>query len=379
MNVKAEITRDEFTRQIRELSNQSRWIDPAKLTTVSVLTPDQVPTIAPIDPAPETLEIPVPDEPVADVLIASEPEPVVLELVVEPPPSVAHEESSTNGHVEPAESNTNGHAEAAECDRQVEPSKSEDSEIDEDSAKDDRLSKLPEEERPRERMRSLGPEGITTSELLAILLGSGRKGRNVKNVADELLTEFEGLAGLSRASTFNMRNIGGIGEVKADMLAAAFELGRRAELNEEDALYGAKNGVYGADMSGPEQIIPIIAEHFTTRLRNKAHEEMWVVFMDVRNHYRGKARIYIGCCDRMLAKAGEVLSRVVERNMPRFAIIHNHPSGRGTPSSADVKFTERLVKASDHLDIRLIEHIVLGEDMESYVSMQEHSLVNFNP
>ena len=238
-----------------------------------------------------------------------------------------------------------------------------------------RLADVPERERPRERMHELGPAGITNTELLAILLGSGVQGVNVKNVADNLLTEFDGLRGLSRVSPFNLRNIEGIGEVKADVLTAAFELGRRAA---EDAIE-SPDEIHGRNMPNGEAIAWAVAKQFTTRLRDNAQEEMWIVMLDVRNRYRGKARVYIGCCDQLVAKTGEILSRVVERNFPRYALVHNHPSGRGEPSGADISFTERLVRAGYFLDIELVDHVVLGEDLRSYVSMKQRKLVDFTP
>lgn len=236
-----------------------------------------------------------------------------------------------------------------------------------------RLKDVPERERPRERMHELGPAGITNTELLAIILGSGIQGVNVKNVADNLLTEFDGLRGLSRVSSFNMQNVGGIGDVKADVLTAAFELGRRAAQEEIEV----PENVYGRTLPNSDAIVWTIAKQFTTRLRDNAQEEMWIVLLDVRNGYRGKARVYIGCCDQLVAKTGEILSRVVERNLPRYALIHNHPSGKGDPSGADISFTERLVRAGQYLDIELVDHIVLGEDLRSFVSMRQRNLVNF--
>ena len=236
-----------------------------------------------------------------------------------------------------------------------------------------RLKDVPERERPRERMHELGPAGITNTELLAIILGSGIQGVNVKNVADNLLTAFDGLRGLSRVSSFNMQNVEGIGDVKADVLTAAFELGRRAAQEEIEV----PGNAYGSHLPNGEVIAWTIAKQFTTRLRDNAQEEMWIVLLDVRNRYRGKARVYIGCCDQLVAKTGEILSRVVERNLPRYALVHNHPSGKGDPSGADISFTERLVKAGHLLDIELVDHVVLGEDLRSFVSMRQRNLVDF--
>ena len=237
-----------------------------------------------------------------------------------------------------------------------------------------RLKDVPERERPRERMHELGPAGITNTELLAIILGSGIQGVNVKNVADNLLTEFDGLRGLSRVSSFNMQNVGGIGDVKADVLTAAFELGRRAAQEEIEV----PGNAYGGHLPNGEAIAWAVARQFTTRLRDNAQEEMWVVLLDVRNRYRGKARVYIGCCDQLVAKTGEILSRVVERNLPRYALVHNHPSGKGDPSGADISFTERLVRAGQFLDVELVDHVVLGEDLRSFVSLRQRKLVDFS-
>ena len=237
---------------------------------------------------------------------------------------------------------------------------------------DDKLERTPHRERPRERMHELGPYGITTTELLAIVLGSGTKGKNVKNVADELLREFDGLRGLSRISPFNLQKVAGIGRIKADMLTAAFELGRRAAQEQVEVA-----GDYGSHLPNGDAIARSVAKQFTAKLRDNAQEEMWIVLLDVRNQYRGKVRVYVGCCDQLVAKTGEILNRVVERNLPRYALVHNHPSGSGEPSGADISFTERLVRAGQLLDIELVDHVVLGEDLHSYVSMRQRNLVDF--
>ena len=238
---------------------------------------------------------------------------------------------------------------------------------------DDKLEHTPPRERPRERMHELGPSGITTTELLAIVLGSGIPGKNVKNVADELLRDFDGLRGLSRISSFNLQKIGGIGHIKADVLTAAFELGRRAAQEQVEIAIGD----YGSHMPNGDAIAHTVAKQFTAKLRDNAQEEMWIVLLDVRNQYRGKVRVYVGCCDQLVAKTGEILNRVVERNLPRYALVHNHPSGNGEPSGADISFTERLVRAGHLLDIELVDHVVLGENLHRYVSMRQRNLVDF--
>ncbi len=227
-----------------------------------------------------------------------------------------------------------------------------------------RLRDMPSRERPRERMRELGPEALTAAELVAVLLGRGVKGADVKRISEELVARYEGLEMLSRASWDELRSIAGIKDAKAAQLLAAFELGRRA------SAYIGESDI-GRDLGGPS----MIAEMMTPLLRDKPREEMWIIFLDVRNRYRGKSRMYAGCSDQIVAKSGEVVGAVLERKCPRFVIVHNHPSGRGDPSAADITFTQKLLKASRMLDIELVDHIVVGGN--DWVSMRTSNLVDF--
>ena len=319
-------TREEFNKVIEDIGQRSRWIDPARFSSDLAELNENLPTE-------EGVEI----------------------------------VSFPNGDPNRARPNRAQQEEADDsiCDVDFVPDDAPDS--------DDKLEHTPQRERPRERMHELGPSGITTTELLAIVLGSGIQGKNVKNVADDLLREFDGLRGLSRISSFNLQKVTGIGSIKADVLTAAFELGRRAAQEQVETA----NGSYGSYMPNGGAIAYSVAKHFTARLRDNAQEEMWIVLLDVRNQYRGKIRVYVGCCDQLVAKTGEILNRVVERNLPRYALVHNHPSGNGEPSGADISFTERLVRAGQLLDIELVDHVVLGEDLQTYVSMRQRNLVDF--
>ncbi|MYA59237.1 MAG: DNA repair protein RadC [Chloroflexi bacterium] len=314
-------TRDEFNKVIEDIGHQSRWIDPARFSS-------------------DLAEL--------DEFLSTE---AVVEIASVPngDPGCARRDE----------------VEGKVCDVDFVQGGTPDS--------DDNLEHTPPRERPRERMHELGPAGITTTELLAILLGSGIRGKNVKNLADDLLREFDGLRGLSRISSFNMQTVGGIGSINADKLTAAFELGRRAAQEQVETAIGD----YGSHMPNGDAIAHSVAKQFTAKLRDNAQEEMWIVLLDVRNQYRGKVRVYVGCCDQLVAKTGEILNRVVERNLPRYALVHNHPSGNGEPSGADISFTERLVRAGQLLDIELVDHIVLGEDLHKYVSMRQRNLVDF--
>ena len=344
---------DEFQRQLAEIGRRNEFVDPdaliAQLAPAPVILPADADASASIEPSRNDIDS---GRSIAETIEIEDQRQV---------PALS-EETNPTPKLNPDEINSESTTESSKRDSApVEHGI-------------DYLKNLPEHELPRERMHELGPANISTSELLAIVLGSGTKGKNVKNVADNLLVMFDGLSGISKSSPFLMRQIKGVGDVKADVLTAAFELGRRvAEENAQNHDDG-----YGESLPNSEGIAFKVAKQFTSRLRDSAQEEMWVVMLDVRNRFRGKTRVYIGCCDQLVAKTGEILSRVVERNFPRYALVHNHPSGRGDPSGADISFTERLVKAGHLLDIELVDHVVLGEDMQTYVSMRHRGLVDFN-
>ncbi len=241
-----------------------------------------------------------------------------------------------------------------------------------------RIRDLPEDERPRERLREHGPDTLATSELIALLLGCGMHNTNVRDLALNLLREYDGLEMLSRASRDQLCKIKGIGDAKASVLLAAFEIGRRAAHEraihdlDMEKIPDSHSDKIGCDIDSFK-----IAEMMTPLLRDKAQEELWVIMLDVRNQYRGKTKLYQGTCNSMMANSSEVLSTVVGRRSPHFAIVHNHPSGRSYPSTADISFTQKLVRASESLDVDFVDHVIVGRDMESWTSIRRSMLVDF--
>ena len=153
--------------------------------------------------------------------------------------------------------------------------------------------------------------------------------------------------------------------------------GRRAALEGDPQ---SAHSPYGKEMSGAEDIARTIARQFTTRLRDSVQEEMWIAFLDVRNQFRGKTRVYIGCCDQLVAKTGEILSRVVERNMPRYALVHNHPSGKGYPSGGRHQFHRAISQCRSFSRYRSRGSRSLGrrsEQLRQYEGASFGRLCNF--
>ena len=222
-----------------------------------------------------------------------------------------------------------------------------------------RITDLNETERPRERLSALGPQALSTAELLGILLRVGVQGQNAVEMGQQLLSDFHGLAGLHRAPFEELTNQHGIGEAKAAQIKAAIELGRRltVESPEERSTINSPADVAALvqyDMSALEQ------------------EHLRVVLLDTRNHVLDIVEVYQGPVNMSQIRVAEVFKAAIRRNATALIVVHNHPSGDPTPSPDDQAVTRALVQAGKLLDLEVLDHIIIGEGRS--VSMKERGL-----
>jgi len=222
-----------------------------------------------------------------------------------------------------------------------------------------RITDLAADERPRERLAKLGPQALSSAELLAILLRVGVPGENAVQVGQRLLQKLGGLTGLHRATFDEMRAQHGIGEAKAAQIKAAIELGRRLTLEAPDERPAINSPAEAAalvqyEMSGLEQ------------------EHLRVILLDTRNHVLGIEEIYHGSVNSSQVHIGEVFKPAIRRNAPAIIVIHNHPSGDPTPSPDDVAVTRAILQAGKLLDIDVLDHMVIGQGR--WVSLKERGL-----
>jgi DNA repair protein RadC len=211
-----------------------------------------------------------------------------------------------------------------------------------------RIRELPSSERPRERLRDHGANSLKISELLAIILRTGSTKQSVLSLADNLLADHEGLGGLARLSFAELTRVNGLGEAKAAELQAAFELARRLNaLQPEERPYVRSpqdvHNLLGPDMAMLDQ------------------EELRALMLSTRNQLIGISDVYKGNVNSAFVRASEVYRDAVRRNAPCVIVVHNHPSGDPTPSADDIGITKQLVEAGKHLDIELLDHIVIGD------------------
>jgi len=222
-----------------------------------------------------------------------------------------------------------------------------------------RITDLAADERPRERLGKLGPQALSSAELLAILLRVGVTGENAVQVGQRLLQTFGGLTGLHRATFDEVRAQHGIGEAKAAQIKAAIELGRRLMVESPEERPAINSPAEAAalvqyEMSGLEQ------------------EHLRVILLDTRNHVLGIEEVYKGSVNSSQVHIGEVFKPAIRRNAPAIIVIHNHPSGDPTPSPDDVAVTRAILQAGKLLDIDVLDHMVIGQGR--WVSLKERGL-----
>lgn len=221
------------------------------------------------------------------------------------------------------------------------------------------LRDWPAAERPREKLVRHGPGSLSDAELLAIVLRSGVAGRTAVDLARELLAEFGGLRPLLEADqqVFCARH--GLGLAGFAQLQAVLELGRRhlqAELVRQDCLES-----------------PATTRRFlTSRLRHLPHEVFACLLLDNRHRVIAFEELFRGTIDGASVHPREVVRLVLRFNAAAVILAHNHPSGIAEPSRADILLTRRLVDALALVDVRVLDHIVIGEG--EGVSMAERGL-----
>ncbi len=222
------------------------------------------------------------------------------------------------------------------------------------------ITDWPEEERPRERLLRLGPSSLSDAELLAIFLRTGVPGTTALDLARELLTEYGGLRGLMSADldTFSRRR--GLGPAKYAQLRAALEMGHRhlwEKIARGDHLQGA------ADTK----------DYVRARLGGYPWEVFACLFLDNRHRVIDYEELFRGTVDGANVHPREVVRRCIHHNAAAVILAHNHPSGNMEPSQADIRITERLKQALALVDIRVLDHIIIGD--KGTTSLAERGLL----
>ena len=215
---------------------------------------------------------------------------------------------------------------------------------------------MPTDERPRERLRTYGPQSLSNAELLAIILRTGTARDNVLELAGTVLAKYGGLGGLVRTEFSELCSEYGLGEAKTAQLKAALEIGKRLTLSEFDEKYQIKS---------PKDAAMLVM----VEMMYLDHEQIRVLVLDTKNQVVENVSRYRGTVNSSVLRAAEIYRPAVIRNCPAVLVCHNHPSGDPTPSQDDLAITEQLVQAGKHLDIELVDHLIIGN--QKYISLKD--------
>ena len=210
------------------------------------------------------------------------------------------------------------------------------------------LKAWPAGERPREKLTAAGAHTLSTSELLAIVLRHGDGRRNAVALARELLAAFGGLRALLRADAATLRLESGIGPARVATLKAVQELGRR---------YYTDKLPVGESIASPSDT----QQYLSARLRDLPYEVFCCLYLDNRHRVLRFEELFRGTIDGTSVYPREVVKQALQFNAAAVIVAHNHPSGVAEPSQADEQITRRLSAALGLVDIRLLDHIVIGD------------------
>ncbi len=223
-----------------------------------------------------------------------------------------------------------------------------------------KITDMPLEDRPREKLLQRGPQTLTNVELLAIFLRTGVKGKTAIDLAKDLLDEFGDLRSLLSADQEHFCQAKGLGDAKYVQLKACVELSRR---------YLRECLERGQPLTNPEDT----RNYLMAELSGRAYEVFACLFLDNKHRLIKFEELFFGTIDAASVYPREVVRRALQLNAAAVILTHNHPSGVADPSQADVAITKRLKDALNLIDIRVLDHIVIGDGY--CISLAERGLM----
>ena len=227
------------------------------------------------------------------------------------------------------------------------------------------IKELPEDERPREKLAIKGSASLSDAEILAVFLGTGRKGTSAIELGREMLKNFGSLRNLSRASVEELTSVGGIGPAKAAQLAAIFEFGQRL----------ARETLKNRPITCPEDVFELVGKE----MQCLSQESVRTILLNHKKCLIQIAEIFVGTGNQSFANPPEILRKAIGHAASSMILIHNHPSGDPSPSHSDHQVTQKMKAACDAVGLEFADHIVIGSIANSsgqfYFSFREAGLL----
>jgi len=224
------------------------------------------------------------------------------------------------------------------------------------------IATWPEEDRPREKLLKFGEHTLTTSELLAVLLRSGVKGESAVDLGRKIMKKFKTLRQMGHTDISKWKELKGLGDAKIAQIKAAIEIGRRFMTEERKT-------------EGRVESSKEVADLFMPRMRDLRKEVFKTLLLDGQNNIMDIKGIEIdeGTVTQASPNIREVMSKALQNFAAAIVCIHNHPSGNPDPSQEDKRFTKELVIAGKAMQIRVLDHVIIGDD--KYYSFADEGLI----
>lgn len=210
-----------------------------------------------------------------------------------------------------------------------------------------RIKDISKENRPRERFQKLGANALSDAELLAIVLQKGTKGENVIDMCNRLISKFR-IEKLSSLSLKELQEINGIGPAKAMQIKALFEFHKRYNLSKNDG--------------NPIKSAKDVYEYASQKLLMQDREQFMVLHLNSKNKIIKDEIISLGILNSSIIHPREIFKSAIKESANAIILVHNHPSGDPTPSDEDKRVTEKIIAAGEMLDIKVMDHVIIGKD-----------------
>lgn len=221
-----------------------------------------------------------------------------------------------------------------------------------------KLKNFPKSDRPREKLISKGSQNLKDEELLAILLGTGVEGRNVIEVAKQILRKYSKKRLLQKKYD-DLSKIKGIGPAKACTILAAQELVKRALKIQDEGL---------PVVSSVKDVVLQVSY-----LREKTREHLMAIYLNARNELLFRKHIFVGTLNANLVHPREIFAEALRQNAASVILVHNHPSGDSEPSEDDLAITKRITEAGKIMGIEVLDHVIITKTKA--FSFKEHKLI----
>lgn len=216
------------------------------------------------------------------------------------------------------------------------------------------IKELPISERPRERFKKYGVEALSNEELLSILLRTGTSNRSVKDVSIDILRKID-INDLVNYDFNSLKNIKGVGEVKAITIISAIEFGKRA-LSKRDLINQIKTG---------DDVFHLVKDD----IENCLQEKFLAIYLDTKKYVISKKVIFVGTVNSSSITPRDVFREAVKLNSVSMILVHNHPAGTINPSYEDIYLTNEFIKLGRMMGISVIDHLIIGKN--NYYSFRE--------